>query len=73
MAMFYFYIFHFNFQLTLGDILLYNSMQMIKLFLMKGGAPDPFEKFLKLQGHYSRIEAVPKIAEWVKKRPVTEM
>ena len=52
---------------------MYNSMQMLKGFIEKAGSPDPFEKFPKLQSHYNRIGEVPKIAEWVKKRPVTEM
>ena len=61
------------FQLTLGDILLYNTVHMVRQILQKGGAPDPFEKYEKIKGHYTRIDAVPKIAEWVQKRPQTEM
>ena len=61
------------FQITLGDILLYNSVHMVRQILQKGGAPDPFEKYEKLKRHFTRIDAVPNIAEWVQKRPVTEM
>ena len=62
----------FIFQLTLADIILYNLMFMLRNFFQKDNGPDPFEKFDKLKALYDRVGAVPKIAEWVKKRPVTE-
>ena len=42
------------------------------MFASKAGAEDPITKLPKLQGLYTKVEANPKIAAWLKKRPVTE-
>ena len=51
---------------------MYHSMAVIKEYSKKSSSPDPLEKYPKLQAHYSRIEATKNIADWLKKRPVTE-
>ena len=64
-------LFSLTFQLSLGDLLIYNMMQFLRTFLQKDQASDPFAKFDKLKALYDRVDAEPKIAAWVKKRPVT--
>lgn len=60
-------------ELSLADLLVYNSMSMIRGLQQRFGLTDPFEKFESLNAHFTRIDAVQNIAEWVKKRPVTDM
>ena len=60
--------FFFIFQLTLADLAFLNHSEFA-LFV----TPLDFSKFPKLQALVKRVEAIPKIAAWIKERPVTEM
>lgn len=60
-------------ELSLGDLVLYNGLSTIQLFASKEGILDTLQSRPLLQAHYDRIAAQPKIADWIKHRPQTEM
>ena len=54
-------------QMTWADLSVMNSWHWIPGF----GVYPPMEKYPKLKAHKERIEALPRISDWLEKRPVT--
>ena len=56
------------FQMTWADITILQSLTWPAML----GFPVDWSKYPKLAAHKARMESHPKIADWIKKRPVTE-
>ena len=62
-------LFQFQFQLTQVDLTLFHWLG----FLAHGVAREPFKKYAELNKFLAKIAALPKVAEWLEKRPKTDM
>jgi len=58
-----------------GDELTWVDLQFLSFVKWIGhsGVVEPFAKFPKLAGLKTRVESVPKIADWIAKRPKTDL
>jgi len=56
-------------ELTWADLALYNTVGWATGM---GGATDPLAKYPKLAALYKKVEANPKVAAWIAKRPKTD-
>jgi len=58
-------------QVSVADLAVYNLVDMFRGRFSKTGV-DPTEGRTLLDGLHNRVSALPKIAAWIKERPVTE-
>jgi len=60
-------------QVSLADLALYNLIDKMRVHFAKTYGVDPTEGRTLLDGLYSRVAALPKIAAWINERPVTDL